>query len=655
MKKQIVRSFAVGISDYSRTDFSSLPSAVRDAKALYGALATVLGVSLETPHSILATDITSDSFLNLFSHILEQDLHTETLLILYFSGHATIEQQVLTLHFVDSRANRYGVVTTYEIDELLRRFDRPETIIILDCCYSGLAGSLSKSANPFFPAKTTVLSSSRPYEVSICDEEHSVFTKALIDSLHFLEQSEERISVSTLHGQIDHFFHGTKSIRQNPSVFLREGTSDIVLKWPETGTEMERKQFIAAFANALFVSNPGDREALWYALNEYPESTIIDVIEETVNNGLHEPLWLIRRAMGSTLSSITRLHIKKKRLYLSLMGSTQWMDVCTGVIGARFNIEDEITVEALEEVLNSAKPMDAKWLAFLYLADRFHASLFERVDFSITGLTDSKWGVCEIWERCIQPSKEDSRQRLQATENLLELCKTEELQNTLVTHIALLNEDDYTALPPKYKNKAVTEIINDDNLVKYARAKQRGLLRTTGVSKWLYSQLYGVWRGQVQDSLTPILQDMPPQKARIFLKKCYQLPSVSNRIAIYKSLQVLPKLSHIYSEELTWGFKDEHPWVRRTAMEWLLFCSYSGNNNEDMFFLSSALQVSDRAIFPGVLDLIHITIRVAKYWGLGNDVLNKYVQSTVSTLAPSDLESIEWTMKNELLPFSFNK
>ena len=649
LEKNRIRVLSVGISDYSRTELQSLPSSIKDARGVYETFANVLGKDLDTFHSVLAVDITADIFSKLLTFVLDQDFETEKLLVIYFSGHATIQEQELALHFIDSRSNKYGFITTREIDELMRRFGRPDTLIILDCCYSGMAGGLSKSQSPFFPSRTTVITSSKPIEISLTSDDQSNFTKFLIKSLLFLDQSGERISVNSLFQKISDSME-TVPI-QKPSAFLSEGNADVVIKPSEFDLNDEKERFNPSFASAITTANAGDREALWYSLDDYfRESSITGVLEEIRKKNYHEPLWFIRRAIGSTLSSIVQLRQQKKKICFDLMDSTQWMDVCCGVIGSRFDVSDDDLARALLKVLFSDNPMDAKWLAFLYLSDRYKDALLSDYDLGRTGLLDTEWGVCEVYERCIR-SYVDTKKTTSLVENLAERCQNENVLGGLLTHIALLDRNIFDVLPQGLKSKAKGELINDKNIQRFSKFQVRGILTTTGVSKWLYSKLFGIWRGQVQDSLGYLLQDLPPKTVSTFLARCQSLPSVSSRMSIFQSLSQVPVRLDI--EDLNWGFFDEHPWVRRTAVEWLLSLdSYEKVKNELTDPLKETIKPPEPEFLPGNIDLLYSVIKTSKYLGLDDNRIQGMIRPIILTLSATEIDSVEWSLRNDLLPIS---
>jgi hypothetical protein len=199
---------------------------------------------------------------------------------------------------------------------------------------------------------------------------------------------------------------------------------------------------------------------------------------------------------------------------------------------------------------------------------------------------------------------------------------------------------------------AYDDLVFDENVQRFSNFSSRGILTTTGVSKWLYSKLYGVWRGQIQDSLYSIIENLSPGRTREFFTKISRLPSVSNRMSVYQSLQNLD-LGDDSINELSWGFVDKHPWVRRTALEWSLRYGVTGEGSEFTNVIMNSILDSDPNVFPGNLDLLNSFIKVAKFQGFSSQWINEKISPMLGKMSPVEVRSLEWSLRNDLLPHNF--
>lgn len=90
--------------------------------------------------------------------------------------------------------------------------------------------------------------------------------------------------------------------------------------------------------------------------------------------------------------------------------------------------------------------------------------------------------------------------------------------------------------------------------------------------KWLYSLLYGNWRGRTECDLKEYLQTRQMNKIIEKLENARYIPSVERRVSLFEYFENDTIYFEKYKEYIKWGLEDEHPWVRRVAI--LCFKNY---------------------------------------------------------------------------------
>ncbi len=103
--------------------------------------------------------------------------------LLYFSGHGHLENNDGYLATSECKDGDDGV-SMYEIVTLANQSPAREKIIILDCCHSGVAGSLAgEKKYALISEGLCIITASEPYQYAVEKNGSGVFTKLLLEAL----------------------------------------------------------------------------------------------------------------------------------------------------------------------------------------------------------------------------------------------------------------------------------------------------------------------------------------------------------------------------------------------------------------------------------------------------------------------------------------
>jgi len=640
-----IRLLAVGIKNYVNRSLGTLPTAIDDARSIYETFQVTTDAGVDTATSLLATDVTASQLTTLLGLLAGKSQPEDSVFVFYFSGHATIsDEEILTLHCSDSannsdRTSVNGTVSGREVAELLRRAGRPKALILLDCCFSGLGGSIADKPSPFYYSNTTVVASSGRFEESEYGPDRSRFTDSWVSAMRDQYQRGKRISVSSLFDQVK--LTMAASVSHTPEVFLADNQTDLILH----ETQMDpivHKDFIERFVASIHSSSSATREALWYALGDRTDIEILSVVDHLAVSGVWEPLWLVRRAIGSAVSGVKVLKSDKISLCLRMISSGRWMDVCVGLIGARFDIQEPALRSCAVDVIGSSLPMDAKWLALLYLCDAGLQEDLDGIDFDSAGFLSSTWAVCELFDRYVYPDGAPGP-NVERVERLIKYRPVEEQRIGLAIHAGLTRRVQLSSIGLDAYDAELAKFRSHDVLIKYATQPLRGARQAqmSSSGKWLFSELYGVWRGEVTAELRGIISELRPPDAAQFLMSLALVPSVAVRMAIFRDIRTNPEESKQHYQNLSWGFDDSHPWVRREALRWARELDADGLDLRPAV-LAAIQSIPDQRELPGVFDLIFEAVKTTQGLSLSapDDEITSALRSFKDGLSPQELKSL---------------
>lgn len=646
-----IRLLSVGISEYM-PHLTSLPASLNDARQIYDAFENVLGASLDHRHSIVALNITGDQFL---AHIrtalkeLNKTGASNDLLIIYFSGHGDTYDEVLDLQFIDSMHGQSGI-SSILIGEMLRVFKYPRVLLILDCCFSGAAKTITHANTGFSKKKTTLIASSQPFQPSQSGKNLSIFTEFLSTSLYKIKQQGSEISVANLVKELD----GYVMQEQKPCILYPEGMHDLVIA-PAPLSVPQSHKLELDISNRLRVATEGVRESIWYALAEEPEHVLLGVAKNLFQDNTYiEPSWLVRRAAGSALSEIKFLKNEQLVICDLLFSSKHWVNRCIGILAVRRDVAQESFRLKLTKLLNSKdEVMDVRWLALLYLSDFYKSSSFEEIvlKFDLKNFYQSSWGVCEIWERGVNVAGKNADISVikERTESFI--SKLEHHASALIGFIYLKYREVFNELNEDLKKSLNQTLADTAGIDCFADTPTRGSSQSMGLGKWLYSSLYGSWRGAYNP--LSVFDRLNAGDLSAFIQAAKDVPIVSARMAIFEQLESIPKLANTNVDQLSWGLVDDHPWVRRVAVKLLR----TSNSDETMDKIEEKLQLAakliDGKLYPGSLDHLREIVHAANQLAIPQEKMNQLLYCAVRDLSRSDILALNQDNIFESRPYRF--
>lgn len=578
----MVALLSVGISKYmNEKSYKNIPCAYDDAKQIYKVLEDVIGREFKHCCSTCLNNIMA-SELRCLLPLLPMSLESEDVFIFYFSGHGSKNANGrLKLVFSDAdEKGKRGLIELSEIVSILSAF-HCNIIIILDCCYSGSAVCEINQNNEYLDKRISILSSSGAISSSAYNQCGSVFTAYLSDAIYQLYNQQKKITLN----EIYEYIHKRYS---KCCIAIGGGESDISIGCDEDSYADD--VFLNKFICKINTYNFELREAMWYSLIDLPDKQKIHVLNcfKRANSGcVIDMSWRVRRAIGSLISSIYELE-KRKKVVRDLTDSKVWMERCIGYIGGRKDNDTCILEKMKKDALNKENPMDLVWLASLYISDRNKDSFKD--DIFKTNLTETTWGVIEIWKLFYEKDELDTAlakfKNQVKNEEYMQLCLYLYLKGYQIS----IDKDQYNPMIWEYEEQ-IKDLYN---------SQKRG--RTSGkVNKWIWSIMNGNWRDQVnlQENLRNYMRVNTKQKNKEFLQALRYTPCVEIKMGIfdYFSSDLGKDSCNKYKTELVWGIEEQHPWVIRTAV-----AIFRGNNELVQRFIKIR-DDSDKCIYPGGYDL----------------------------------------------------
>lgn len=529
----MISLISIGISEYNNED--SIPCAVKDSELIYKTFETSFECEFESFNSCCFSNLSSDEFHTLLNVERTTMSNTKNILIIYFSGHAHIENDKLKLLFSDYDGKHRGFLDVYEIANVFSEI-QGQVLLILDCCQSGKAASIA-SAN-LGEIQFGILASCEEYQYSKYKESGSEFTNYLCIALKHIAHKNEEVSLVSLSKQIEKLGYektvvNTGASKNGDFILFRSNVFD------------EFNDFPKRFLNRLFKSDSIMRESLWYYLTDIPQNVNENIFKEYFKSLNHssnfapESSWLVRRAIGSVICQFDELEYISKLLCQSLY----WQEQCIGLIALRykFNHDDNIYNYVLELVKKECiVKIDAVWLANLYMSENIN---YDYRIFLNTNLALSSWGIHEIYKT--------------------------------ISHKNISDDDFINSLHEKGVNVNVisefNKIIINNHDSKFERyifeQKNRGRLPKKIKSKFLLSALYGNWRGSIDIRLKNYLDTAEHRQIESDLKKAKSTLDVNIKMALFEWFEQNISFLYKYQTSLLWGLYEPHLWVRREAIK----------------------------------------------------------------------------------------
>lgn len=564
----MITVLSIGISEYIN-DALNISCAEDDARKVYSTLQNITYNNFQEHTSVCLSNISDQQFLCIIDALKVSINDTDAIFILYFSGHAKFINNDLTLFFTNYH-NQNGMISINILLEKVRTI-APKIIVILDCCESSEA---TKIANLFESEnQICVLASCKKYGNAKYDQNGSLFTNALCKALQRMDCRNHTISIVDLADEIIRDGYSDLSVNIGASE-----NGNLIIK-SSLDFERDYEHFSKKFISFLKTSDSLVREAMWYSLVDIPilvSGSIYKEYFKVINeNSLFFPeaSWLVRRAIGSSLSHFDDLH----NISESLLHSPFWQEQCIGIIGLRYLIaKDNRLFELLSKLIKNKliKKIDAIWLANLYMSEHPH---YDYKLFYDTYLVKSFWGQFELYKTMtlFYGSASKALNKLKFSDDVL-------TKIDLFEHFKNSNDNS---------NKLFSAI---------HKQNPRGRLPVNVKAKFLLSMLYGTWRGQTNLELRNYFTTTDEKQITSELLTTHELPCVEHKMALYDYFWENPELFIKYEKFLMWGLEDIHPWVRRAAIK-----AYKSINCDENVLYNSVIDVDYlNPSFPGLLDIV---------------------------------------------------
>lgn len=571
---------SIGISNYSLAKCGNISCARDDAFSIYDALKDIMQEEFCEHNSICLQDIFAHDYLSLLHSISYSLISPEDILVLFFSGHAT-------------NVNNYGSETDYSLcfadynenldtgyvslnNQIIPALNRINTniVLILDCCFSGMG--LHVASSHTCGNHISVLSGSSDRQFSYYSKSGSYFSEAICKSIFEIKASDEDFTLEKLQSTIQNYY-------SRAQFNIAAGSKELIIKNKNNYKEVFF-DFDKRFLKRISSTNDSHiKEATWYSLIDVPTYLKIRVYEKyfhCLNEASIFPSelnWLVRRAIGSSISCISDVNYRKS-IVEKLLLSSLWQEQCIGIIAARYDVVTDNSIFQL--LLNKISTdhitkIDAVWLANLYASDNpdYDYQLFAR-----TSLVVNSWGINELY-KCARKSSGFNLKDFLCVLNTSEYVKQE-----WVTA--------YTEPHTWEKSSKLYRIMASKN--------ERGRLPENSKAKFILSSLYGNWRGYRLYNLKTYLEDNSKDKIKKELNEIQYYSEVEYRMSIFDYFLSETELLEELIESLKWGLNDVHPWVRRTAIQ----CFKAANilKNECNQSILEYLEMENNQI--GVFDLL---------------------------------------------------
>lgn len=535
-------------------DMSPIPCVSSDARKVF----TTFNLHIRdfcVEHSIVLLDVKKRFFLEFLEETLGY-LTDKDILVVYFTGHGQINKnQGLNILLRDSYMSSSILMDTLVSAE-------KHVVLILDCCHAGAALHITNMEDVMSRNTITVIASCTPLRLAKYDKMNSTFTRKLCESIEVLDVSNEDITIVSLVKKIKALGYSQVYSR------VEIGKTDLLLQ--SGNTEEKPIHFTNIFLNKIKVDKNILREIMWYALGNSSVGYITQysVLNQFFLQNYYEGSWFVRRAIGSLISNLPQSENNVIELEKKLIDSPSWIQVCIGLVATRYENNDKIK-DIRKNICESDRyPMDAIWLANLYFSDYNNEE-----GFFPNNMLKSSWGVIDLYCRYAKKPK-------------------------IINEFEKIIPYTYKQVLEKHKRLLNVRNLQDNSLAGLLYNNgDRGRTPINDKDKWLHSVLFGKWRDYRQANLDEYFINTPNKQLVTELKGAFEIPQIDCKIALLDYISVNEELKEKYKNYLKWGLKDEHPWVRRSAIK-----IYDGELNllKDTAFYDRI----DMDIYPGVLDLI---------------------------------------------------
>ena len=577
-------SFGAELDLETAKTFNSIP-ANDNAYNIYKCFSIVFGEDFNHPHSGVFYSVTKSEFKCCIAQGTKS-ISADGIAIVYISCHGRVVDDDLSVLFSDYSEDRNaGHMNILALGKMLLKL-KCKVILIIDCCYSNKTNVLYKIIRSHQDElkNLSVLSACNKTEESAVDiadmacpgyiGDGTLFTKYLYNALMQISQEDEDITLQAIKNKM----HGDSGI------IVFDGDGDIALK-RRVGFIKLDPLYLKRFFNEINRSELFKKETLWYSIHEYPEKYRMEILNEWRQNRCPsgEPSWLIRRAIGYVIGSLSGISPFRDEFVANLFASQNWMHKSIGLFSVKRQGFGSISLDSVKTEILNARSGDILWLGHLIYTDSMHAD----ITFSLsTNLARTSWGIIDIWKRF---------QHLHSPSNDIIKKITDSIQDSLI----MRNFCNHIYLDQGCEKSILNEIEFDgglcnSKLAQYLYSCNRRNKTDPKNANWLYSVLYGRWRDNVYADLTEYFENNGTDLIKKELEKGWYLPSVELRMALYDYISNSKEISEKYCEQLLWGLSDKHPWVRRSAIRALkghlaAMTSFDPKNIDPM-------------LFPGYLD-----------------------------------------------------
>lgn len=505
--------------------------------------------------SIVLIDIKKMFFLEFLEKTLEY-LTDKDILVVYFTGHGQVNKnQGLNFLLKDSYMSSSMLMDTLVSAE-------KHVVLILDCCHAGAALHMTNMEDVMNNNAITVIASCTPLHFSQYDKTNSVFTRKLCESIEVLDASGEDITIASLVNKIKQLGYSQVYSR------VETGKTDLLLQ--RGRKEKAPIDFANVFLKKIKVDKNILREIMWYALGNSSVGYITQysVLNQFFLQNNYEGSWFVRRAIGSLISNLPQSDSNVIDLVKKFINSPSWIQVCIGLVATRYENNDKI--KGIRKCIceSGRYPMDAIWLANLYISDYNNEEVFFPVN-----MLKSSWGVIDLF--CRYANK-----------------------NKIIKEFERLIPHTYKDVLERHKRLSNFGNLQDNSLASLLYNNgDRGRTPINDKDKWLHSVLFGKWRDYRQANLDEYFMNSSNKQIETELENAFEIPQIDCKIALLDYISVNESLKEKYKNNLRWGLRDEHPWVRRSAIK-----IYDRELN--LLKNTAFHDKIDMKIYPGVLDLI---------------------------------------------------
>jgi len=552
-----------------------------DAQRVYDSFESILSEEFMAYKSACIKNATKQMVLSLLETI-SNAMDEDDTLVVYFSGHGERKNDKLFLEFVDSSVPIQSIA-----DSFVEK--KGKIVIILDCCYSGVATGIANKSSLGEINKISILASCDFYQTSHHDNLKSDFTCFFTKAISSLRNQNEEITLNSICKKIHSLGYNDCKIN------LQEGSVDIPL-FKKSHSVKSQKTITSNVVRKLLNAKPEQREMIWYSLQSLPPSITKEVVDKLIlQDSFFEPSWIVRRAIGSVLSDMGKDGVLNSYFIEHFIDSPNWMNICIGLIALRYHADNkEVQGKMIKILGNKDLPMDTIWLANLYYAD-LNKSCFQ---YGMgTKLSKTSWGVLELWK-----SYEESEELI--AQEIRKLNIAAEIEESFVLNLYLRHLISPNKTLEKWKTTEYV-ILNTEKYEELARSKltkslysldTRGRLPANSKQKYILSAINGNWRYSFSEGFAAYFDETDKSTINKELELAKLLPLVEMKMEVFNYFVINEESFNKYHEKLLWGLSDPHPWVRRSAVK-------AFRNKPDML-VSAIPKNIDKSIYPGYIDLL---------------------------------------------------